>query len=152
MRKTQPAIFQLLPIVFCLFSILLSPFSIQPNKDLKKPFKIALLVNEMCASMCDIFAGILQDNKMATIFGSRTMGAGGNVVSYNQAPNSHLDLRQTESLIVRKDGSYVENNGVTPEKVMEVNTFAKDKYADVVTAAVDFFAGKPEKKDDKKTK
>jgi hypothetical protein len=29
MRKTQPAIFQLLPIVFCLFSILLSPFSIQ---------------------------------------------------------------------------------------------------------------------------
>jgi C-terminal processing protease CtpA/Prc len=125
---------------------ILAPFSILPNKDLKKPFKVVLLVNEMCASMCDIFAGILQDNKMATIMGSRTMGAGGNVVSYNQAPNSHLDIRQTESLIIRKDGSYLENNGVTPEKTMEVNTFAKNKYSEVLVAATDLLVGKAEAK------
>lgn len=125
---------------------MLAPFSIQANTDLKKPFKIVLLVNEMCASMCDIFAGILQDNQMATIVGSRTMGAGGNVVNYNQAPNSHLDLRQTESLILRKDGSYIENNGVTPEVVMAVNESAKDKYDDVLNKAIDILTGKPEKK------
>lgn len=129
---------------------MLAPFSIQPNQDMKKPFKIVLLVNEMCASMCDIFAGILQDNKMATIIGARTMGAGGNVVSYNQTPNSHLDVRQTESLILRKDGSYIENVGVTPDKLMEVNTYAKNKYSDVLTAATHFLTGKPEaKKEDK---
>ena len=123
---------------------ILAPFSILPNKDLKKTFKVVLLVNEMCASMCDIFAGILQDNKMATIMGSRTMGAGGNVVSYNQAPNSHLDIRQTESLIIRKDGTYLENNGVTPEKAMKVNTFAKNKYSEVLVAATDLLVGKAE--------
>jgi C-terminal processing protease CtpA/Prc len=91
--------------------------------------------------MCDIFAGILQDNKMATIVGSRTMGAGGNVVSHNQSPNAHLDLRQTESLMVRKHPdadqgpSYIENFGITPE--VEIGTFdmAKNKYQDAVSKA-----------------
>jgi C-terminal processing protease CtpA/Prc len=129
---------------------ILAPFSIQPNKDMKKPFKIVLLINEMCASMCDIFAGILQDNKMATVMGTRSMGAGGNVVNYNQAPNSHLDIRQTESLILRMDGSYIENNGVTPDKAIVVTESAKDKYSDVLTAATNLLIGKPETKREEK--
>ena len=116
---------------------ILAPFAINGNEDLEKPFKVVLLVNEMCASMCDIFAGILQDNKMATIMGARTMGAGGNVVNYSQAPNSHIEVRQTESLMIRKDGTYLENAGVTPDVVMEVNKSADKKYAAVLEKAVE---------------
>lgn len=120
----------------------LAPFSINENRDLEQPFKVVLLVNEMCASMCDIFAGILQDNEMATVMGARTMGAGGNVVAYNQAPNSHLELRQTESLIVRKNPnadqtpSYIENFGIEPEVEIKVNEMAKTKYVDAIKKAM----------------
>jgi C-terminal processing protease CtpA/Prc len=118
----------------------LAPFSISPNASLEGGFKIVLLVNEMCASMCDIFAATLQDNGMASVMGQRTMGAGGNVVNHNQAPNSHLDLRQTESLIVRKDRTvdpegYIENFGVRPE--VEIKTFgmARERYKGAVLKA-----------------
>jgi C-terminal processing protease CtpA/Prc len=116
----------------------LAPFAVRENKDLEQPFQVVLLVNEMCASMCDIFAGILQDNKMAVVVGSRTMGAGGNVVSYNQTPNSHLDLRQTESLIVRKSPesdtalSYIENFGITPEIEVPTSSMGKTKYQEAL--------------------
>ena len=117
-------------------SEVLSPFSFTPNTDITGKFNVVLMVNEMCASMCDIFAGILQDNKMATVVGTRTMGAGGNVVSYDQAPNSHLTLRQTESLMVRKDGSYIENNGVTPDVDVAVTLTTTGKYAAVRSEAL----------------
>lgn len=115
----------------------LAPFSISPNTAVEDGFKIVLLVNEMCASMCDIFAAMLQDNGMATVIGQRTMGAGGNVVSYNQAPNSHLDLRQTESLIVRKDRSvdpqgYIENFGIRPTVELKTFGMAREKYKGAV--------------------
>lgn len=119
-------------------SEVLAPFTIRENKDLEQNFKVVLLVNEMCASMCDIFAGILQDNKMARIVGSRTMGAGGNVVSHNQTPNSHLDLRQTESLMVRRnpnadqDLSYIENFGITPDLEIQTPSMGKNKYQDAL--------------------
>ena len=119
----------------------LSPFTIQENTALEQPFEIVLLVNEMCASMCDIFAAILQDNKMAQILGTRTMGAGGNVVSHNQSPNSHLDLRQTESLVVRKQPnadlslSYIENFGITPDLEIQTQTMGKTRYQEVISKA-----------------
>jgi C-terminal processing protease CtpA/Prc len=64
------------------------------------------------------------------------MGAGGNVVGYSQAPNSHFDVRQTESLIVRKDGSYIENVGVTPDVVVPVANYTASKYKEVRAAAI----------------
>lgn len=115
---------------------ILAPFTVKPNEKMVKKMKYAVLINEMCASMCDIFSANLQDNKLATIVGTRSMGAGGNVVGYNQAPNSHFDVRQTESLIVRKDGSYVENVGTTPDVVVPVANFAGTKYKEVRDAAV----------------
>ena len=123
----------------------LSPFSIVPNSELDAPFKTVLLVNEMCASMCDIFAGILQDNKLATVMGTRSMGAGGNVVdlSPQEAPASHFDLRQTESLMIRKDGTKIENNGVTPDVELAVNQSAKTKYDDVLGKAVEYLTKAP---------
>ena len=117
----------------------LSPFDITPNPD-TQPMRTVLLINEMCASMCDIFAGILQDNQMATIMGANSMGAGGNVVNHQQAPNSHLEVRQTESLILRKDGSYLENAGVKPEIALKVNEYAKDKFGFVINKAAEVLA------------
>ena len=106
----------------------MTPWTLKGNEELTKDFNIVLLVNEMCASSCDIFAGVLQDNKMATLVGQRTMGAGGNVVNYMQAPNTNMDVRQVESLIVRSNGEYIENVGVTPEVKMNVSETAPGMY------------------------
>jgi C-terminal processing protease CtpA/Prc len=99
--------------------------------------KIVVLVNEMNASCGDIFPATLQDNGLAVIAGTNTMGAGGNVVDHNndQAPNGHFAVRQTESLIVRKDGSYLENNGVKPDVEFDVNATMADKYRDALSKA-----------------
>jgi C-terminal processing protease CtpA/Prc len=64
------------------------------------------------------------------------MGAGGNVVDHYEAPNSHFDVRQTESLILRRDGSYLENNGVEPDVAIAVNESSTSFYEDVHTLAL----------------
>ena len=120
----------------------LTPFFIKPHKELKSDFNVVLLVNEMCASACDIFAGIVQDNKMGTLIGSRTMGAGGNVVNYWQAPNTNMDIRQTESLLVRTNGQYIENVGVTPEVSMVVSESASALYEPIRLKAVEILSSK----------
>lgn len=120
----------------------LVPWSIKPHKELKKDFNVVLLVNEMCASACDIFAGILQDNKMATLVGERSMGAGGNVVNYWQSPNTNMDIRQTESLLVRSNGEYIENVGVTPEVKMTVSESASANYEPLRAKAVEVLSAK----------
>jgi C-terminal processing protease CtpA/Prc len=133
----------------------LVPFELEPNNRLKSKFEMVLLVNEMCTSMCDIFAAILQDNRMARVVGSRTMGAGGNVETHYQAPHSHLELRQTESLILRRavkpNGSvvetqYVENNGVTPDYEMDVSATVMDKYRGVRETALEILTAPLKKK------
>lgn len=111
----------------------LFPYTFSPSTS-TQPLKVVLLVNEMCASMCDIFAGILQDNHLATVVGSRTMGAGGNVTNHFMAPNSNLVLSQTESLIVRSNGNYIENVGVSPDVEFPVNQHSDTKYDAVVRA------------------
>ncbi len=124
----------------------LIPFELSGNDQLQKPMNIVLLVNEMCASMCDIFAAIAQDNELAWIMGSETMGAGGNVVSHYQAPNSHLIVRQTESLMMRKDGSYLENNGVKPDYQVNVSLTSGRNYRGLRNFAIDFLTQIKEKK------
>ncbi|MBS1957843.1 MAG: PDZ domain-containing protein [Bdellovibrionales bacterium] len=119
-------------------------YQIEANTDIDNAFRVKLLTNEMCASMCDMFAGIIQDNKLGQIVGTRTMGAGGNVVNHQQAPNSHIDVRQTESLMVRKDGTYVENNGVNADVAIEVVKYAKNKYDAVIDKAVELIVKKTE--------
>lgn len=111
------------------------PFQLQPNTDLKRPFKkLHILVNEGNASCGDIFPAIIQDNKLGTVIGKNTMGAGGNVVSYDQAPNSHATLRQTESLVIRKDGTYLENRGVKPDVEVDFGVEKKNVLAEAMEA------------------
>lgn len=117
----------------------LMPFQVSGNPDIKSPFKVVLLVNEMCASMCDIFSAVMKDNALAMIVGSNTMGAGGNVVDHREAPNSHMTVRQTESLMLRKDGSYIENNGVAPDVAVDVASMSDTKYAGVRKKALELF-------------
>jgi len=78
--------------------------------------QVVLMVNEMCASMCDIFAADLKDSGIAKIIGTRTMGAGGNVAIHMSSPRLQLGLTQTESMVVRANGTYVENNGVEVDR------------------------------------
>lgn len=115
----------------------LFPLSVTPDPELDQEMRVVLLVNEMCASMCDIFSAVMKDNDRARIVGSRTMGAGGNVVVHFQAPNSHLILNQTESLMVRKDGSFIENNGVEPDFAMAVHESVIEKYDPVRQKAIE---------------
>ena len=118
---------------------------------------IVLMVNEMCASMCDLFAAILQDNQMAKVVGARTMGAGGNVVTHHQAPNSHLALRQTESLMVRRVvkkgkvelGALIENNGVEPDVQVKVSETVEGKYRRLREKAVEALFSKKKAKSKK---
>ena len=115
----------------------LMPFQfLEGNADLPE-LKVVVLTNEMCVSMCDIFAGVLKDNDLATIIGKRTMGGGGNVVQHAQAPNSHLAVAQTESLILRSNGTPIENVGVKPDVEMEVHESAQSNYTPVRTKAVE---------------
>jgi hypothetical protein len=113
----------------------LLPHSLEPNLALENKMNIVVLINEMCASMCDIFAGIMQDNKLATIMGSQSMGAGGNVVEHSWAPNSGLAVRQTESLIISPSGRYLENNGIVPDVTANTIAAASGRFGAVIQQA-----------------
>ena len=120
----------------------LYPYALVPNDDMVAfdkafDFQIAVVTNEMCASMCDIFSSILDENDIAVFIGEQTMGAGGNVVNHFVAPNSGMKVSLTESLVVSSSGEYLENNGVKPDIQMEVNKFKKTKYQEVIKAGFD---------------
>lgn len=99
------------------FSVtVLDPFFLQnPAYGLGEDVQVAVLVNELCVSMCDIFASVFQDNNMGVLVGQRTMGGGGNVVQHGLSPISKLGVALTESLVISPKGKYIEDAGVTPD-------------------------------------
>ncbi len=99
------------------FSVtVMDPFFLQnPGFGVADDVKVALLVNEMCVSMCDIFASIFQENEMGQIIGQRTMGGGGNVVQHGLSPISKMGMALTESLMISSSGEYLEDSGVEPD-------------------------------------
>ncbi len=134
----------------------LYPFQIVPNTELKVnkkivEFEMVLVTNEVCASMCDIFTAMFQDNKLGKVIGVQTMGAGGNVTSHFQAPNSSMVLRQTESLIVRSDeeASYLENNGVKPDIETKIMNERKNKFKKSLSKAFETLVPKPKTEEKK---
>ncbi|HEY8279088.1 MAG TPA: S41 family peptidase, partial [Bdellovibrionota bacterium] len=88
---------------------------IQPNKSVRYTKPVLLLINELDFSGGDAFPAIMKDNGRVTLFGARTTGAGGNVVEYGPLAHSFFKFRLTESLMVRPNGAYVENYGVSPD-------------------------------------
>ena len=97
---------------------------------------IVVLVDEFTLSVAETFAMMLQDEKLATIFGTRTDGGGGTVNSYQAGAYSEGRTRMTESLVTRKTdvktpgfpaSHYVENTGVYPDIVQDFMT--RDNFA-----------------------
>ncbi|MBI4904507.1 MAG: hypothetical protein HY820_12775 [Acidobacteria bacterium] len=85
---------------------------------------ILVLIDETSASAADMFAATIQDNQRGPLFGMRTMGAGGNVISWAGGSYSQGSMTVTQSLMVRSTDvvtpdfavtRYVENVGVRPD-------------------------------------
>ncbi len=82
---------------------------------------ILVLINGCSASCGDIFPAILQDNKRATLFGTRTAGAGGVVIRHSFDNKFGIDFFNTTiSHIERENGDPIENLGVMPDIPYEI--------------------------------
>jgi hypothetical protein len=107
---------------------------------------ILVLVDELSASAGDAFAATIQDNARGPLIGWRTMGAGGNVVSWEAGSYSLGSIRVTQSLMNRKNpvvtsdyptAPYVENIGVRPE--IQVDYMTRDNLTQSGKPFVDAF-------------
>lgn len=97
----------------------ISSLTINPTAVYSKP--ILVLINQLDFSCGDLFPAILQDNERATIFGTKTAGAGGAVLSHSH-PNQLgvAGYTFTGSLLERLDHTPIENLGVTPDIVYDI--------------------------------
>ncbi len=92
-----------------------------------------VLVDNFTLSAAEILAMFLQDSKRATLFGTRTDGGGGNVVSFDAGAYSEGATRVTESLITRSAPvqtpgfpllNYYDGVGIYPDIVQDYMTAA----------------------------
>ena len=96
---------------------------------------ILLLTDNFTISSAEMFAAKLQDLNRVSVYGVRTDGGGGNVVSFNylSGPYAEGSVRVTQSIMVRNhnvstsglpSAPYIENIGIQPDVVADFKTRA----------------------------
>lgn len=114
---------------------MLRPIKTESGKTVTYTKPVLLLINGESCSGGDAFPAMMQDMGVATLFGERTIGCGGNVEQQDSLGYSDLGVHFTVSMMYRAkeqilpDGSktrYIENVGVTPDIPYEITE--KDFY------------------------
>jgi hypothetical protein len=93
----------------------LLPFALPDGTPFFYTKPIMVLTDEFSTSGADMFPAILRDNNRAILFGYRTGGAGGSVVTVPGGPYSEGLASVTQTLMARIDGRPIENAGVEPD-------------------------------------
>ena len=93
-------------------------FEAQPNGDLVRGVPMVVLINGASASAAEIVAGALQDNRRATILGTRSFGKG-SVQSIIPIEGNGA-LRLTTALYYTPSGNSIQGRGITPDRVVTV--------------------------------
>lgn len=109
---------------------------IAPDSQIKFNKPILVLTNELDFSCGDYFPAMIQDNKIGSLFGKKTAGAGGAVFEYEVPSNYGLKgYTLTGSLGFRQNGMPLENLGVVPDYPYELTVKdLKNNYCDYINA------------------
>ncbi|MEG3031386.1 MAG: protease-like activity factor CPAF [Victivallaceae bacterium] len=97
---------------------------VYPNPYYRYTKPIIMLINEECYSCGDLMPAIMKDNDRSLLIGQVTAGAGGFVYQVEFPNRSGINsCSLTGSMALRKDGSYIENVGVTPDVILNLTNF-----------------------------
>jgi carboxyl-terminal processing protease len=91
-------------------------FEAMPNGDLVRGVPMVVLINGASASAAEIVAGALQDNRRATILGTRSFGKG-SVQSIIPIEGNGA-LRLTTALYYTPSGNSIQGRGIIPDRVV----------------------------------
>ena len=107
-----------------------------PNGDLIRGTPAVVLINGASASASEIVAGALQDNRRATLFGTRSFGKGS--VQTILPLDGRGALRLTTALYYTPSGASIQGHGIAPDRVV---TLPKDQQVAnaVITYESDLF-------------
>ena len=98
---------------------------------IKGSIPVVVLVDDLSASAAELFAAIMQDNKLGLLYGTRTNGAGGVVGQYDVGLYSETFASMAVGIAIRNKPivtmeypavPYIENIGVRPDVTSELAT------------------------------